>query len=218
MGGAPISPGAMGIYVSEVVWWNVRPLTFMLWGGAFERFPRLKVAIVEGTTVWVPEYLRLLDQRYEETHYSAKLGDYRSHLKSKPSEYFARNVFLGASCMPRREAELRHETGVANIVIWQKVFERHRRIVLGSGMIGVSGQVQREGEVIHIVAHRLTDLSADLASIGARDPAFPLPHGRGDNFHHGSPAPDPRALPRPRNLVDPYDHTGEIRVKIRDFR
>jgi predicted TIM-barrel fold metal-dependent hydrolase len=116
MGEAKLSPGAMGIYVSEVVWWNVRPLTFMIWGGAFERFPRLKVAIVEGTTVWVPEYLRLLDQRYDETHYSAKLGDYRSHLKSKPSEYFARNVFLGASCMPRREAELRYETGVANIM------------------------------------------------------------------------------------------------------
>jgi predicted TIM-barrel fold metal-dependent hydrolase len=115
MGSAPLSPGAMGIYVSEVAWWNVRPLTFMIWGGAFERFPKLKVAITEGTTVWVPEYLRLLDQRYSETHYSQKLGDYRSHLKRKPSEYFARNVFLGASCMPRREAELRHEIGVQNI-------------------------------------------------------------------------------------------------------
>jgi predicted TIM-barrel fold metal-dependent hydrolase len=36
-------------------------------------------------------------------------------LKSKPSEYFARNVLIGASCMPRREAELRAEIGVANI-------------------------------------------------------------------------------------------------------
>jgi predicted TIM-barrel fold metal-dependent hydrolase len=116
MGSGPLAPGAMGIYVSEVVWYCVRPLTFMLWGGAFERFPRLKVAITEGTTIWAPEYLRLLDQRYEETHYSHKLGDYRSHLRSKPSEYFARNVALGASCMPRREAELRHQIGVANIM------------------------------------------------------------------------------------------------------
>jgi error-prone DNA polymerase len=110
------------------------------------------------------------------------------------------------------------ETGVANIVIWQKVFEQHRRIVLGAGMIGMSGCVQREGEVVHIVARRLTDLSADLASIGARDAAFPLPHGRGDNFHHGSPAPDPRELAKPRNLVDPYGHIDEIKVKTRDFR
>ena len=34
----------------------------------------------------------------------------------KPSEYFRRNVFLGASCMPRREVELRHEIGVGNIM------------------------------------------------------------------------------------------------------
>lgn len=109
-------PGAMGIYVSEVVWWNVRPLTFMLWGGAFERFPGLKVAVTEGTTIWAPEYLALLDQRYGETHYSQKLGDYRSHLSMKPSEYFHRNVRLGASCMPRREAELRHQIGLSNIM------------------------------------------------------------------------------------------------------
>ena len=109
-------PGAMGIYVSEVVWWCVRPLTYMIWGGVFERHPRLRVAVTEGTTVWVPEYLALLDQRYSETHYSAKLGDYRSHLKSKPSEYFARQVALGASCMPRREAELRHSIGMENIM------------------------------------------------------------------------------------------------------
>lgn len=109
-------PGAMGIYVSEVVWWAVRPLTFLIWGGVFERHPRLRVAITESTTIWAPEYLALLDQRYSETHFSAKLGDYRSHLKSKPSEYFARQVALGASCMPRREAELRHEIGLSSIM------------------------------------------------------------------------------------------------------
>lgn len=109
-------PGAVGIYISEVCWYNVRPLTFLIWGGVFERFPRLKVAITEGTTIWAPEYLSLLDQRYSETHYAQKLGDYRSHLSMKPSEYFARNVALGASCMPRREAELRHEIGIGNIM------------------------------------------------------------------------------------------------------
>jgi predicted TIM-barrel fold metal-dependent hydrolase len=109
-------PGGIGVYVAEVAFWLTRPLSFMIWGGAFERFPRLKVAITEGTTVWVPEYLRLHDQRYEVTHYSQKLGDYRSHLSLKPSEYFARNVMLGASCMPRREAELRHEIGLENIM------------------------------------------------------------------------------------------------------
>ncbi|MGI9432236.1 MAG: amidohydrolase family protein [Myxococcota bacterium] len=108
--------GMMGAYISEVAWWNARPLTFLIWGGVFERFPRLRVAITEGTCIWVPEFVQLLDFRYEETHFAAKLGDYRSHLTMKPSEYFRRNVFLGASCMPRREADLRAEIGVANIM------------------------------------------------------------------------------------------------------
>jgi len=92
-----------------------RPRTCLVWGGAFERCPHLRAAITEGTAVWVPEYLRLLDFRYADTPYSAKLGDYTSHLSMKPSEYFARNVLIGASCMPRREAEMRHEVGIRNI-------------------------------------------------------------------------------------------------------
>src|SRR4029453_6867308 len=114
--GQPELPGAMGIYVSEVVMGNVRPLTFLIWGGVFERFPKLKVAITEGTAVWVPEYLALLDFRFAETPYAQNLGDYPSPLKLLPSEYFARNVRLGASCMPRREALLRHQIGVAQIM------------------------------------------------------------------------------------------------------
>ena len=112
------------------------------------------------------------------------------------------------------------ETAFANLVIWTKVFEQHRRIVLGAGMIGVRGRIQREGEVVHIVAHHLTDLSAELASVGSREAAFPLPHGRCDEFHHGSPTPDPRGAPkgpRARNIVDPYAHIDEIRVRTREF-
>ncbi len=113
------------------------------------------------------------------------------------------------------------ETGVANLVVWQRVFEAHRRTVLGAGMMGVKGRIQREGEVTHLIAHHLTDLSTELASVGSREGSFPLPHGRGDEFHHGSPTPDPRGTPRgpiPRNIVDPYGHIDEIRVKTRDFR
>ena len=89
----------------------------MLWGGVFTRYPKLKVAITEGTTVWAPEYVALLEQRYAVAHYSQKLGDFRSHLKGKsPAQAFRENVFLGASCMPRREAEMRHDIGLSQIM------------------------------------------------------------------------------------------------------
>ena len=38
------------------------------------------------------------------------------------------------------------ETGVANLIVWPKVFENHRRAVLGARVLAVEGHVQREGE------------------------------------------------------------------------
>ena len=117
---------------------------------------------------------------------------------------------------------LEDETGIANLVIWPKVFELNRRIILTAGMIRVRGRIQREGEVVHLVAQRLTDLSVELASVGEREVAFPLPHGRGDEFHHGSPSPDPRGIPpkglRPRDIYIPDLHIDTIKVKTRNFR
>jgi error-prone DNA polymerase len=113
------------------------------------------------------------------------------------------------------------ETGIANLVVWPAVFEKQRRVILSAGMMAVYGRIQRVGDVVHLVAHRLTDLSSELASVGTRDSAFPLPHGRGDELHHGSPGPDPRSRPKspkPRNIYDPYGHIDQIKVKARNFR
>ncbi|MBB4610949.1 error-prone DNA polymerase [Sphingomonas yabuuchiae] len=117
---------------------------------------------------------------------------------------------------------LEDESGIANLVVWPKVFEANRRTILSAGMIAVRGRVQREGEVVHLVAQRLTDLSAELASVGERGSAFSLPHGRGDEFHRGSQTPDPRGEP-PKGLGtrDIYIrdlHLDTIKVKTRDFR
>jgi error-prone DNA polymerase len=76
---------------------------------------------------------------------------------------------------------LEDETAVANLVVWLKVFEAHRRIVLGAGMIGVRGRIQREGEVVHLVAHHLTDLSAELAASDRAMPDFRCPMGAAMN-------------------------------------
>jgi predicted TIM-barrel fold metal-dependent hydrolase len=113
----PEMPGALGIYVTEVAWWLTRPVVFMIWGGVYERHPKLRTAITEGTSIWVPELLHLMDHRYTEHHGTAKLGQgYKKHLSMKPSEYFRRNVRVGSSVMSRREAELRHEIGMETIM------------------------------------------------------------------------------------------------------
>jgi len=77
---------------------------------------------------------------------------------------------------------LEDETGIANLVVWPQTFEKFRRSVMTASMLAVRGRIQREGEVVHLVAYQLTDLSAELASVGARDAVFPLSHGRGDQY------------------------------------
>ena len=57
------------------------------------------------------------------------------------------------------------ETGIANLVIWPKLYEKQRRVILSARMMAVHGRIQREGEVVHLVAHRVTDLSDALASV-----------------------------------------------------
>jgi error-prone DNA polymerase len=68
---------------------------------------------------------------------------------------------------------LEDETGVANIVVWPRVFQQFRRELLGSQLMGVTGLVQRDesGYVIHLVADRLVDLSVHLHRLG--DPVRP---------------------------------------------
>ena len=119
---------------------------------------------------------------------------------------------------------LEDETGIAPTWWWQRpqVFLRKfRRVVMGASMIAVRGRIQREGEVVHLVAHRLVDLSAELATVGSRDVAFPLPHGRGDEVTHAGGGPDPRDLPpkglRTRDIYVPDLHIDIIKTKSRNF-
>ena len=57
------------------------------------------------------------------------------------------------------------ETGIANIIVWPKTFERFRPLVLGARYIAVTGEMQKESDVIHVVAHRLDDLTPLLARL-----------------------------------------------------
>ena len=60
---------------------------------------------------------------------------------------------------------LEDETGIANIVVWRDAFEANRRLVMTSAFLIVHGQVQREGEVVHVVAERFSDLSGRLSEL-----------------------------------------------------
>ncbi len=115
---------------------------------------------------------------------------------------------------------LEDEAEIANLIVWPSLFERERRLILSASMMGCHGKVQREGQVIHVIADRLTDLSNLLREIGDRDLPFRVPRGRADEARGGG-GPDERStLGRtPRDIFIPDLRIEQpIPVKTRDFR
>ncbi|RST29584.1 DNA polymerase III subunit alpha [Sphingomonas ginkgonis] len=114
------------------------------------------------------------------------------------------------------------ETGVANIILWPDRFEAQRTVVMSSAMISVVGKVQREGEVIHVIADRLHDLTGMLRQVG--DMELPRLTSPGDGATHAGP-PDrgePGWKPKPRSLYHPPFRTGcdpeeAVRIRSHDF-
>ena len=60
---------------------------------------------------------------------------------------------------------LEDETGYVNLIVWRDVAERQRQALVGSRLMGVAGELQVEGEVMHVIARRLVDLSGWLGRL-----------------------------------------------------
>jgi error-prone DNA polymerase len=86
---------------------------------------------------------------------------------------------------------LEDETGIANIVVWNRVFDKNRLTVLGSRLLAVRGEVQREGQVVHIIARSFTDFTPDLMALA-----------RGED----SVSPDGNTRPTRRRRTVELDH------------
>ena len=67
---------------------------------------------------------------------------------------------------------LEDETGYVNLVVWQALAERRRKVLLGARLLGVTGKVQRESGVTHLIARRLVDYSALLNGLVTRSRDF----------------------------------------------
>ena len=52
---------------------------------------------------------------------------------------------------------LEDETGYTSVVVWNDLVERQRRELLGSRLLGVEGKIQRDGDILHLIARRLVD-------------------------------------------------------------
>ncbi|KQB14710.1 error-prone DNA polymerase [Rhodobacter capsulatus] len=108
---------------------------------------------------------------------------------------------------------LEDETGVANIVVWPKVYERFRRAVMGGRLLRVTGRLEREGIVVHLIAERIEDLSPRLSDLG-----HPLDGAIGQTRPEADDAP--RSGSRPARQPPRAQHPREQAKRLfpsRDF-
>ena len=67
---------------------------------------------------------------------------------------------------------LEDEFGTINVVVWSSLVERQRRELLGARLLGVQGTIERDGEVVHLVARRLVDYSTLLGPLATASRDF----------------------------------------------
>ena len=105
---------------------------------------------------------------------------------------------------------LEDETDIANIIVWPKTFERFRPVVLGARLVKVTGRVQSESGVIHVIADQLEDLTPML-SILATDTEGIEPFARGDEVKHPQVDMREKIGPRTRLVSLAREEPGIVR-------
>jgi error-prone DNA polymerase len=114
---------------------------------------------------------------------------------------------------------LEDETGIANLVIWPKVFEAYRPVIMTAKMLFASGRIQRsstaDGGVTHLVVDHLEDRSADLFTLS--DFALPAAYIPGDGPTTAGPTSHDAMVGTNRPPV--HRHPRDVRVlpRSRDF-
>jgi len=67
---------------------------------------------------------------------------------------------------------LEDESGCTNLIVWKKIAEEQRDVLLHARLMGVEGELQKEGKVIHVIARKLIDHSELLGELAVRQRNF----------------------------------------------
>jgi predicted TIM-barrel fold metal-dependent hydrolase len=107
----------------EFGWYSQRPLVRLVFSGVLERHPQLRLVFTEAGNSWVPSTLAELDHYYDQVmdapadSVEAHFGDFvRTNLPMRPSEYWARQCYLGASSMSRNDWHAARVAGLDHVM------------------------------------------------------------------------------------------------------
>jgi predicted TIM-barrel fold metal-dependent hydrolase len=112
---------ARSMMLIEIPWFSHRSVWHLIFSGVLERYPSLRFAVTEQGVAWLPRGLETLDWFYgrmttANAAESKFFGAAAAHMKMTPSEYFARNFWIGASFLRPSEAPLCRDLGVEHVM------------------------------------------------------------------------------------------------------
>ena len=105
------------------------------------------------------------------------------------------------------------ENGIANCVVWAKVMERYRPVLMGARLVLVEGRLQKHGSIIHVVVEHMADWTHHLAALSDTD-GLPKKAALARADEVARPITDPN-----RWRQQPHRHPRNVRImpKSRDF-
>ena len=104
-------------HFTESTFFDRRPLWFFIWGGVFDRHPKLRLVFAEALSHWVPQEIMRLDEMYDMWN-SKRL---RERIKQRPSAYWRDHCAITATFISRGEVEMREAIGLGNL-LWGSDF------------------------------------------------------------------------------------------------
>jgi predicted TIM-barrel fold metal-dependent hydrolase len=113
------SGAASVMWLVETQWFSHRPFWQLIMGGVFERHPNLTFVVTEQGCSWIPDTLRMLDMFHAQMA-SGRVGELKytedQQLSLTPSEYFARNCYVGVSFPSPVEARAMQTVGLDRVM------------------------------------------------------------------------------------------------------
>lgn len=113
------SDAASVMWLVETQWFSHRPFWQLIMGGVFERHPNLTFVVTEQGCSWIPDTLRMLDG-YHAQMASGRVGELKytedQRLSLTPSEYFARNCYVGVSFPSPTESRAMRTVGLDRVM------------------------------------------------------------------------------------------------------
>jgi predicted TIM-barrel fold metal-dependent hydrolase len=170
-------------FLLEMKWWDIRTLRHVILGGVLERHPGLRMIFTEEGVGWIPAELKSLDRVFESMYGTSGGAEltYRGSqaidgLSLRPSEYWDRQCYVGASFMHPSEAAVRGSVGVKKIM-WGSDYPHvessfpYSKAAIQFGLAGVAetdAEQMLGGNAARVYGFSLGDLRPIADRVGPR--------------------------------------------------